>query len=72
MTIAKSNEYISNLVSFASVYTAGGTIFVEKNSENECTALVAPPGSSVFTKLNNQICYSELVSFCEFDSERFK
>lgn len=67
MNLANSNESLSDLITFASYSADGANIWVGGGSG--CTLLSAPSSSESYTKIENQVCYAEYVSICEFDSE---
>ena len=66
MKLVYSNEYLNDLIPFASSTSNGNSVWVD--GRNGCSLLV-PTGSSAFFNLDNQVCYPEYNSLCEYYSE---
>lgn len=70
MKLVDSNEYLSDLFSIArSWYSDGGFIWVDSNVGCSLLAAPTPMGSASYNKVDNQVCYANFVSFCEYNSE---
>ena len=67
MKLANASELLSDVISFAASFAGGEPVWV--NGKLGCSVVSVPLGSSTYSQSDNQICYRELLSFCEYDSE---
>ena len=67
MKLANASEFVSDITSFAASFAAGAPVWV--NGKLGCGVVSVSLVTSTYTHYDNQVCYQELLSFCEYDSE---